>query len=72
MLTFNAVSALHTAWKIAVKLGAAYQGAYLTGFSIKDWYQACGLDENGVLYDGLFADEDAKRSRSKRKVGSKR
>ena len=51
------VGALDATREVAVRLGAAYQGARLTGFSLEDWYQACGLDENGKLHDGLFDDE---------------
>lgn len=58
-MAFEAAGALNTACEVAVKLGAAYRNAHLTGFSIYDWYQACGLDENGELYDGLFDDEAA-------------
>lgn len=58
-LVFEATGALNAAREVAVKLGAAYRSAYLTGFNLKDWYQACGLDENGELHDGLFDDEGA-------------
>jgi hypothetical protein len=51
---FEAKGALNAARGVAIKLGTSYQSAYLTGFNIKDWYQACGLDENGALYDGIF------------------
>jgi hypothetical protein len=51
--SFEAAGALNAACEVAVKLGAAYRNARLTGFSIYDWYQACGLNENGKLYDGL-------------------
>jgi hypothetical protein len=53
-MAFEAAGALNAACEVAVKLGVAYRSALLTGFNIKDWYQACGLDENGELYDGLF------------------
>lgn len=55
-MVFEAAGALNAACEVAVKLGAAYRSAHLTGFSLQDWYQACGLDENGKLYDGLFDD----------------
>lgn len=58
-MAFEAAGALNTACEVAVNLGAAYRSAHLTGFNLKDWYQACGLDENGELYDGLFDDEAA-------------
>ncbi len=56
---FEAAGALNAACEVAVALGAAYRGAYLTGFNLKDWYQACGLDEDGELHDRLFDDEAA-------------
>lgn len=55
-MAFEAAGALNAAREIAVQLGAAYRGAYIAGFSLADWYQACGLDEKGELYDGLFDD----------------
>jgi hypothetical protein len=58
-MAFEAAGAVNAACEVAVKLGAAYRSAHLTGFNLKDWYQACGLDENGELYDGLFDDEAA-------------
>jgi len=58
-LVFEATGALNATREVAVALGTAYRSAYLTGFNIKDWYQACGLDENGELYAGLFDDEAA-------------
>lgn len=58
-LAFEAAGAPNASCDVAVKLGAAYRSAHLTGFNLKDWYQACGLDDNGELYDGLFDDEAA-------------
>jgi len=56
-LTSEAAGALKAACEVAVALGVAYRN--LAKFSLKDWYQACGLDENGELHDGLF-DEDGR------------
>jgi hypothetical protein len=65
---FEAAGALNAACGIAVKLGSAYRNALLTGFNIKDWYQACGLDENGALHEGIF---DNKRRRQERPATDK-
>lgn len=56
LMAFEAAGALNAAREIAVSLGAAYWNAHLTGFCRKNWYQACGLDENGELHDGIFED----------------
>jgi hypothetical protein len=52
-LTFEATGALNAAREVAVALGTAYQNARLTGFNLRDWYRACGLNEDGELYNGL-------------------
>ncbi len=54
MMASEAAGVLNEVCEVAVKLGAAYR-THLTGFNLKDWYQACGLDENGMLYE-LFYD----------------
>jgi len=58
MIALEAASSLNTAREIAVKLGNAYQRALLTGFSLSHWYQACGLDAHGELYDVIFTKEE--------------
>ena len=42
-LTFEAAGALNAACEVAVALGVAYRN--LVKFNLKDWYQACGLDD---------------------------
>lgn len=47
----EAAGHLNCAQQIAVALGVSYRAANLTDFSLKDWYQACGLTDEGELYE---------------------
>lgn len=54
---YEALGSLNGAHDVALALGKAYRDACCPGFNLRDWYQACGLDQSGNLYDDLFADE---------------
>lgn len=58
-MAFEAAGALNAAREIAVALGKQYRDAHITKFNIRDWYQACGLDKDGELYDGLFDEAES-------------
>ncbi len=55
-LAFEAAGAINAARAIAVAMNKNFKAAHLTGYQTKDWFQACGLDPSGELYDGLFDD----------------
>lgn len=54
---FEAAGALGAARDIAIAMNKNFKAACLTGYSTANWFQACGLDPNGELYDNLFDDE---------------
>lgn len=56
-LGVEARGALEAAREVAATTGQAYRDAYLTSYRLADWYRACGLDAEGRLHQGLFADE---------------
>lgn len=47
---------LEAARDIAMAMGRTYRDHHYTGFMLKAWYQACGLDADGALHD--FRDDD--------------
>lgn len=57
--TFEAVGALGAARDIALAMAKSFKAAHLTGYRTADWFQACGLDPDGALYEDLVGEEPA-------------
>ena len=58
----EATGALGAARDIAVALDKNFKAAHLTGYRTTDWFQACGLDPSGALYENLFDDDAEERA----------